>query len=91
MIPNIAGTFDLVFIEADKRRNEIYYEMVIDRVSSGGLILVDNVLWKGRVLDEKPDSQTRQILELNNYLAADQRVDKLILPIRDGLFVLRKK
>lgn len=91
VIPNITGTFDLVFIDADKKRNKIYYEMVIDRVSSGGLILVDNVLWKGRVLDENPDNQTRQILALNNYLAADQRVDKLILPIRDGLFVLRKK
>jgi len=91
VIPTIEGQFDLVFIDADKKRNKIYYEMVIDRIPSGGLILVDNVLWKGRVLDDTPDSQTRQILELNTFLAADQRVEKLILPIRDGLFVLRKK
>lgn len=91
VILTIEGQFELVFIDADKKRNKIYYEMVIDRIPSGGLILVDNVLWKGRVLDEAPDSQTRQILELNTFLAADQRVEKLILPIRDGLFVLRKK
>lgn len=91
IIPQIEGTFDVVFIDADKKRNQRYYDMVIDRVSSGGLILVDNVLWKGRLFDEKPDNQTRQILELNQNLAGDQRVEKLILPIRDGLFVLRKK
>ncbi len=91
VIPQLKGQFDIVFIDADKKRNKVYYEMVIDRVPSGGLILVDNVLWKGRVLDDTPDSQTRQILELNTFLAADQRVDKLILPLRDGLFVLRKK
>lgn len=91
VIAKIEGQFDLVFIDADKKRNKLYYEMVIDRIPSGGLILVDNVLWKGRVLDANPDSQTRQILELNTFLAADQRVEKLILPIRDGLFVLRKK
>lgn len=91
IIPQIEGNFDLVFIDADKKRNQHYYDMVIDRVSSGGLILVDNVLWKGRLFDEKPDSQTKQVLELNQNLAEDQRVEKLILPIRDGLFVLRKK
>lgn len=91
IIPSIAGEFDLVFIDADKKRNLIYYDMLIDRVSKGGLILVDNVLWKGKVFDENPDSQTKQVLELNNTLAKDERVEKLILPIRDGLFVIRKK
>lgn len=91
VIPQIEGNFDLVFIDADKKRNQLYYDMVIDRVLSGGLILVDNVLWKGRLFDENPDNQTKQILELNKNLATDQRVEKLILPIRDGLFVLRKK
>lgn len=91
VIPTIEGDFDLVFIDADKKRNLIYYNMLIDRVSKGGLILVDNVLWKGKVFDEHPDSQTKQVLELNNELAGDTRVEKLILPIRDGLFVLRKK
>jgi predicted O-methyltransferase YrrM len=65
--------------------------MLIDRITPGGLILVDNVLWKGRVFAENPDNQTKQVLELNKTLANDERVEKLILPIRDGLFVLRKK
>ena len=91
VIPTIEGTFDLVFIDADKKRNLIYFNMLVDRVRPGGLILVDNVLWKGKVFDEKPDKQTQQIIELNQILAGDKRVEKLILPIRDGLFVLRKK
>lgn len=91
IIPTIEGEFDLVFIDADKKRNLIYYDMLIDRIPSGGVILIDNVLWKGKVFDEKPDNQTKQVLELNKTLATDTRVEKLILPIRDGLFVLRKK
>ncbi|GGE11873.1 MULTISPECIES: O-methyltransferase [Sphingobacterium] len=91
VIPTIEGTFDLVFIDADKKRNLIYFNMLVDRVRPGGLILVDNVLWKGKVFDEKPDKQTQQVIELNQTLAGDKRVEKLILPIRDGLFVLRKK
>lgn len=91
VIPSIVGEFDLVFIDADKKRNLVYYEMLIDRIPSGGVILIDNVLWKGKIFQENPDSQTRQILELNETLAKDNRVEKLILPIRDGLFVLRKK
>lgn len=91
VIPTIEGTFDLVFIDADKKRNLYYFNTLIDRVRSGGLILVDNVLWKGKVFDENPDKQTQQVIELNQTLAGDKRVEKLILPIRDGLFVLRKK
>ncbi len=91
VIPTIDGIFDLVFIDADKKRNLIYYNMLIDRIPSGGVILIDNVLWKGKIFEEKPDNQTKQVLELNHALAEDKRVEKLILPIRDGLFVLRKK
>ncbi len=91
IIPTIEGDFDLVFIDADKKRNLYYFETLIDRVSSGGLILIDNVLWKGKVLTDNPDNQTRKVIELNETLAKDSRVEKLILPIRDGLFVLRKK
>ncbi|MBL1409551.1 O-methyltransferase [Sphingobacterium faecale] len=91
VIPTIEGEFDLVFIDADKKRNLVYYEMLIDRIPKGGVILLDNVLWKGKVFESNPDSQTRQVLELNATLAKDNRVEKLILPIRDGLFVLRKK
>lgn len=91
VIPTIQGSFDLVFIDADKKRNHYYYELILDRVPSGGLILIDNVLWKGKVLDENPDNQTKQIIDLNEQLAQDQRIEKVLLPIRDGLFVLRKK
>ncbi len=91
IIPKIAGDFDLVFIDADKKRNLYYFETLIDRVSSGGLLLIDNVLWKGRVFANNPDNQTKKVIELNETLAKDSRVEKLILPIRDGLFVLRKK
>lgn len=91
IIPKLKGSFDLVFIDADKKRNLAYFEMVIDRMSSGGVILIDNVLWKGRVFDENPDKQTTEILLLNETIASDSRVDKVLLPVRDGLFVLRKK
>lgn len=91
IIPTINGDFDLVFIDADKKRNLYYFETLIDRISKGGLILIDNVLWKGKLWTDKPDKQTRNIIELNETLARDSRVEKLILPIRDGLFVLRKK
>jgi len=91
IIPTLEGDFDLVFIDADKKRNLIYYDMLVDRVPSGGILMIDNVLWKGKVFDENPDNQTKQVLELNKTLAMDSRVEKLILPVRDGLFVLRKK
>lgn len=91
IIPTIDGDFDLIFIDADKKRNLYYFETLIGRVRSGGLLLIDNVLWKGKVLTDNPDNQTKNIIELNETLAKDSRVEKLILPIRDGLFVLRKK
>jgi len=91
VIPTIEGEFDLVFIDADKKRNLYYFNTLIDRVRPGGLILIDNVLWKGKVLNENPDKQTQKVIELNQTLAVDKRVEKLILPIRDGLLVLRKK
>lgn len=91
VIPSLAESFDLVFIDADKKNNLVYFESVLEKMPSGGVILIDNVLWKGRVFDEEPDRQTRQILELNKTLATDPRVEKLILPVRDGLYILRKK
>lgn len=91
VIQTLDGEFDLIFIDADKKRNLVYYNMLIDRVPRGGVILIDNVLWKGRVIDDQKDKQTQEIVELNKILARDVRVEKLILPIRDGLFVIRKK
>lgn len=91
IIGRIPGEFDLVFIDADKKRNLYYFQQLIERTVTGGLILIDNVLWKGKVLLDNPDNQTKAILELNQTLANDGRIEKLILPIRDGLFVIRKK
>ncbi|SRR5690606_5523855 len=91
IIPTIAGPLDLVFIDADKKNNGTYYELALEKTRSGGLILIDNVLWKGRVVKDAGDSQTQQIATLNSQLANDKRIDKLILPIRDGLFLLRKR
>lgn len=91
VIEMIEGDFDMVFIDADKKRNLYYFETLINRVPSGGLILIDNVLWKGKVVSGSVDKQTQQVIDLNKTLAEDKRVEKLILPIRDGLFVLRKK
>ena len=91
VIPQLNGPFELVFIDADKKNNGHYYEMVLEKVPPGGLILIDNVLWKGKVVAEARDSQTQQIATLNKQFAADNRVDKLILPIRDGVYVLRKR
>lgn len=91
---SIAGldeTFDLVFIDADKKNNGTYYDLIFDRVRPGGLIIVDNVLWSGKVLNTNPDKDTKNITNFNDKIAADVRVEKLILPVRDGLFIIRKK
>src|SRR5690606_18120252 len=91
IIPTIAGPFDLVFIDADKKNNAAYYELALEKSRAGGLILIDNVLWKGKVVGGATDNQTQQITALNHQLANDDRIDKLILPVRDGLFLLRKR
>lgn len=92
IIPNLDEIFDLVFIDADKKNNENYYNLTIDKLRSGGLIIVDNVLWSGKVIDKKStDLNTTLISNFNSMISADTRVDKLILPVRDGLFIIRKK
>ncbi|MDA9554965.1 O-methyltransferase [Pelobium sp.] len=91
IIPNLTETFDIVFIDADKKNNGLYYDQVFDKVRSGGLIIVDNVLWSGKVVAQKTDQDTTNILTFNDKIAADQRVEKLILPVRDGLYIIRKK
>ena len=83
--------FDLVFIDADKKNNGTYYDLIFDRVRPGGVIIVDNVLWSGKVLSGQQDKDTRNISTFNDKVAADNRVEKLILPVRDGLFIIRKK
>ena len=90
IIPSLNESFDLAFIDADKKNNFNYYQLILEKMPSGGIILIDNVLWKGKVLGEVFDKQTELVLDLNKKIAADERVEKVILPIRDGLFMVRK-
>ena len=90
IIPLLQETFDLVFIDADKENYGHYYDLVINRVPLGGYILADNVLWSGKVLDENPNKDTRAIKEFNRKVHIDKRVENVLLPIRDGIMVMRK-
>ncbi len=92
LIPNLnLQNIDLVFIDADKKNNYAYFCLVIDKVRRGGLIIIDNVLWKGKVYGPETDADTNSFRELNNLIAQNELVEKLILPVRDGLLVVRKK
>ncbi len=92
IIPNLDETFDLVFIDADKSNYINYYELILPKVRPGGLIIADNVLWSGKVLDlaNNQDLDTQVIHEFNTLVHNDSRVQNVLLPIRDGLMVLRK-
>lgn len=90
IIPSLTQIFDLVFIDADKENYSLYFDLVIDKVSSGGLILADNVLWSGKVVQPNPDKDTQAILNFNNKVQFDVRVENLLHPIRDGIMMMRK-
>ncbi len=90
IIPTLTGPFDLVFIDADKENYQRYYDFVVNLVPLGGYILADNVLWSGKVLDEKPDKDTRAIRTFNQYVKQDHRMECLLLPVRDGIMLMRK-
>src|SRR5690606_27495916 len=83
IIPTLNMDFDLVFIDADKENYDRYYDLVINRVPLGGYILADNVLWSGKVLDEKADKDTQAIKEFNRKIREDSRVENVLLPVRD--------
>lgn len=93
LVPNLGVTFDFVFIDGDKRQYVEYYELALRHSSLGAFILADNTLWDGHVVEETylRDHQTRAIREFNAHVAADGRVEKVILPLRDGLTIIRKK
>lgn len=94
VIPTLDTTeYDLVFIDADKRIYNEYYDLVFDKVRRGGIILADNTLWSGKVLERpnQSDRQTLGILQFNDRVASDTRVEKMILPLRDGLTIIWKK
>lgn len=89
---DLTGSFDLIFIDADKPSYVQYYRRALDLIAPGGVILVDNVLWNGDVLKQPaPDEKTAAIQELNRMVAADPRVSAVLLPVRDGVFVIRPK
>jgi predicted O-methyltransferase YrrM len=87
---SISGPIDLVFIDADKRNYATYFDLIIGKMRAGGLILVDNVLWSGKIVDPKAtDKSTNALREFNQKCLDDARVEKLLLPLRDGLYMLR--
>jgi len=92
IIPRLDGFFDMIFIDADKRLYGQYYDLVFDKLRSGGIILADNTLWNGKVLEtpHPSDKQTIGIQEFNKKIKNDKRVEKVILPLRDGLTLIHK-
>ena len=93
IIPNLNETFDLVFIDADKENYSNYYDLVFEKVRKGGFIIADNVLWSGKVLDDLKvmDDDTKALYDYSQKVHADNRVEHILLPIRDGLMIARKK
>ncbi len=92
IIPGLDCIFDLVYIDADKNDYVDIYKLVFDKVRSGGYILADNVIWEGKVIErhKSADRETRGIIEFNTYIRNDTRVENVILPVRDGLMIIRK-
>jgi caffeoyl-CoA O-methyltransferase len=92
IIPELKQLFDLVFVDADKREYCEYYKLIFPHLQVGGFILADNILWNGKVIDPNAteEEQTRGILDFNKLVQEDSRVENVILPIRDGIMLIRK-
>ncbi|AXE20260.1 methyltransferase [Runella rosea] len=92
LIPTLNETFDLVFIDADKLNYGLYYDLVFDKVRPGGVIIADNVLWSGKIVqtDKRIDKDTQALLDFNQKLHNDPRVSNVLLPVRDGLMIVWK-
>ena len=91
LIPRLEDTFDLVFLDAGKMDYAAHYELALPKLRSGGFLLADNVLWAGKVLNDEKDTTTEALRAFNNMVQADGRVENVLLPLRDGLMVIRKK
>ena len=94
IIPTLDHEIDLVFIDADKENYSNYFDLVIDKMPSGGVLIADNVLWSGKVLDQselEKDEETRELAHFSAKMMNDDRVENVLMPIRDGLMVVRKK
>jgi predicted O-methyltransferase YrrM len=92
IIPSLDVKFDLVFIDGDKREYCDYYRLSIDKVNNGGFIIADNTLWSGKILEpDTTDQQTKGIIEFNEMLMHEKNIEHIIIPLRDGLTIIRKK
>ena len=91
IIPKMKYVFDIIFIDADKKNYLKYYELALSKIKTGGYILIDNVLWSGKVLSptKKNDTETREIKKLNEWIANDTRVENTLIPIRDGIMLCK--
>ena len=90
ILPTITGPIDLVFLDANKRRYFVFFELLIEKLRKGGFILADNTLWKGTVLDSDKDKMSQAIHDFNRFVYRDDRVEQVILPLRDGISLIRK-
>ncbi len=92
IIPTLPQTFDIAFIDGDKREYLSYYHTVFDKVKTGGFILADNVLWDGKIIEpvKRNDLFTKELLEFNQFVQNDERVENVLLPLRDGMMMIRK-
>ena len=93
IVPKLNGNYDIVFIDADKENYSNYFHLIIDKLNPGGIILSDNVLWSGKVIEtlKKDDKSTEALIIYNKLLKEDDRIETVLLPIRDGLTLSRKK
>ena len=93
IIPQLSGKFDLVFMDADKPNYPAYFDLIIEKINPGGILLTDNVLWSGKVVEEvkEDDISTIALLKYNKMVAEDERLETILLPIRDGLSITRVK
>jgi len=92
IIPNLEKVFDLAFIDGDKRQYREYFECILPKIRKGGFILADNTLWSGKVINplEHGDAQTRAILDFNDFISNNKSIEQILLPIRDGMTIIRK-
>jgi predicted O-methyltransferase YrrM len=91
IIPKLEMDFDLIFIDADKVNYINYYKLLIEKLKPGGVIIADNVLWSGKVVDkDSKDKEAKKLMEFNNYVHSDNRVENILLPVRDGIILIRK-
>ena len=91
ILKTLAGPYDLVFLDADKENYPHYFDLIIDKLETGGILLSDNVLWSGKVLEKATDEATSALQAYNHKINTDVRVETVVLPIRDGLTITRKR